>query len=724
MTKAVTTFQTWPAEVISMGLTALDLGPRPTGDGDAPALLWPDFPEAPTAGDESTARSWVIRGVALLTALVTAAYLVWRPLGTMTHTALWLALPLYVFEVYAFANFAFFTFDLWELAEPLDPPPPRRQYRVAVLVPTYNEPREVLLPTLAAAVAIEGPHETWALDDGARPWVAQLAAELGVQYRARSDRSHAKAGNINAVLGELQARGTELVAVFDADHVAKRIFLARVVGYFNDPKVALVQTPQDYYNLDSFEHAHLRRGNRFGEQVLFFRVLSAARNRRNAAFWCGTGGVLRLSSLLQVGGIATETLTEDMHTTIRLHQAGWRSVYHNEVLARGLAAANWEQFKTQRQRWATGGMQILRVDNPLTAPGLSLAQRLSYFGGLFAWFYCWCNLVFVLLPLATVLTGAVPISAPVEVFVPAWLTTQLLQRASQRLLSRGTAPMWQSLVFSFLRMPALCSATLTVVHDRRRKFKVTPKGRDGGSRARITPPALLGSLVVTTTLALIWFCWCITGHGPLHYGKPAAVAWALGWSVFNGVALAAAAYRISSSRFATDRRASFRFALEGEVLIDGSPAVLSDLSLGGAQVVLPEADVTAGEELTLTLPCAQPPVELRAAVRSVRPSPTTWPHHGRPGPGARAGERPEVAPASIGLEFVGPSTAEVARLALALFRTGSSIEISDAAQPFALEPAVPVLPPAPMRAVPDLGAGKVLDSGTAQGRRRKPQLVP
>ncbi|HTV12056.1 MAG TPA: glycosyltransferase [Acidimicrobiales bacterium] len=708
-----------------MALAALDLGPRPTGGGDAPALLWPDFPEAPTAEGESPVRSWVIRGAALLTAFVTAVYLVWRPLGTMTHAAIWLAVPFYVFEVYAFANFAFFSFDLWSLAKPVDPPAPDHQYRVAVLIPTYNEPREILLPTLAAAVAIEEPHETWVLDDGARPWVAQLATELGAQYRARSDRSHAKAGNINAVLGELQARDIELVAVFDADHVAKRTFLSRVVGYFNDPKVALVQTPQDYYNLDSFEHAQLRHGHRFGEQVLFFRILSAARNRRNAAFWCGTGGILRLSPLLQVGGIATETVTEDIHTTIRLHQAGWRSIYHNEVLARGLAAANWEQFKTQRQRWATGGMQILRVDNPLTATGLSVAQRLSYFGALLGWFYCWCNLAFVLLPLATLFTGAVPVSAPAELFVPAWLTTQLLQRASHRLLSRGTAPMWQSLVFSFLRMPALCSATLTVVRDRQLNFKVTPKGRDGDSRARITPPALLSSLLVATALALTWFCWCISGHGPLHYTEPTAVAWALGWGVFNGIVLTAAVHRVSSSRFATDRRASFRFALEGEVVLDGHLAVLSDLSLGGALVVLPQAAVTTGEKLTLTLPCAQPPVQLRGVVSSVRHARATQLHHHHPVPGTQLREHPGVALTSVGLEFVHPSTGELARLALALFRTGntSQMGIAHGAPPFVTEPAVPAPAPVPVRGTPDLGAGKVLDDGTSARRWHKPQLA-
>ncbi len=119
-----------------------------------------------------------------------------------------------------------------------------------------------------------------------------------------------------------------------ADHVAEPELLEKTLGYFDDPRVALVQTPQDFYNLGSFEY--------FGphnEQNVFYRILQPARNRWNAAFWCGTGGIVRLRALRQVGGLATESITEDIHTTIRLHRAGWKTVYHNEPHARGLAAS-------------------------------------------------------------------------------------------------------------------------------------------------------------------------------------------------------------------------------------------------------------------------------------------------------------------------------------------------------------------------------------------------
>ena len=164
---------------------------------------------------------------------------------------------------------------------------------VAVLIPTYNESREVLLPTVAAAVALEPAHETWVLDDGARPWVREMAEAIGARYVARVTHEHAKAGNINHALGIVEA---DLLAILDADHVAHPDFLLRTLGYFRDPKVAVVQTPQEFYNVTSFEHGSGRTfGERFHEQTLFYRLLEPGKNRWNAAFWCGTNAVVRAS---------------------------------------------------------------------------------------------------------------------------------------------------------------------------------------------------------------------------------------------------------------------------------------------------------------------------------------------------------------------------------------------------------------------------------------------
>ena len=131
--------------------------------------------------------------------MATTCYLVWR-VG-FTLGSLWIAIPLWLLEAHALLGLALFTYSLWDLdSVPPAAPISESEMRIAVLIPTYNEPREVLLPTIAAAVAMESRHDTWVLDDGCRQWVNELAASLGARYLTRMDRSNAKAGNINLSL--------------------------------------------------------------------------------------------------------------------------------------------------------------------------------------------------------------------------------------------------------------------------------------------------------------------------------------------------------------------------------------------------------------------------------------------------------------------------------------------------------------------------------------------
>ena len=98
--------------------------------------------------------------------------------------------------------------------------------------------------------------------------------------------------------------------------------------------MALVQLPQEFYNLDSVQHAQQKDDTEpWHDQTLFYRVIQPGKNRWNAAFWCGSPSVVRRAALEDVGGVATDTITEDIHTTVRLHSRGWRTVYHDEILA-------------------------------------------------------------------------------------------------------------------------------------------------------------------------------------------------------------------------------------------------------------------------------------------------------------------------------------------------------------------------------------------------------
>ncbi|MCS7008084.1 MAG: glycosyltransferase, partial [Gaiellaceae bacterium] len=465
--------------------------------------------------------------MASIALLATAVYLAWRASFTLDPDHLWIAVPLLALEAHNALGLALFTFGLWDVdAGPRVAPVTETSHRVAVLIPTYDEPLEVLTPTVAAAVALEPAAEVWVLDDGRRPEVEELAHELGARYLARPDNRDAKAGNLNHALGVVEA---DIVAVLDADHVPGPDFLRNTLGYFDDASVALVQTPQDFYNLDSFEHERRRDGGVFVEEAVFYRVIAAGKNRWNAAFWCGTSALLRTAALREVGGVATGSVTEDIHTTIRLHRRGWKTVYHNEVLVRGLAPRNAHEYLAQRRRWAAGAMQVVRLERPITGPGLSLGQRLSYAATLWAWWDSWRTLGYVVLPGLVIVTGAIPIAAPLAVFGPLFLGTLALQFVAMRLLARGYYPPLLSLVFEFLRMPAVVIGTLTLFRPRGGRFGVTPKGPSASGRERIPLPLLTKALLVASPLAMIWFVLTLAGLTPISYEEP-------------GVAIGAAAF--------------------------------------------------------------------------------------------------------------------------------------------------------------------------------------
>ncbi|MEP6639412.1 MAG: glycosyltransferase [Chloroflexota bacterium] len=564
---------------------------------------------------EPRATTWAIRAIAVLTLAVTVVYLTWRTGWTLALDVWWVSIPLLILEFHAFVGLALFTFSLWDV----DRRPETRDIvattaRVAILVPTYNEGLEVLTPTIAAAMAMRVPHETWVLDDGDRPAVAQLAAELGARYLTRPTHEHAKAGNLNHALGVIDA---EFIGVLDADHVADADFLVRTLGYFDDPGIALVQTPQDFYNLESFEHesgttarhvANLAERQSFHEQTLFYRVLQPGKNRWGGAFWCGTGAVLRVAALRDVGLVATDTITEDIHTTIRLHRRGWKTIYHNEVLARGLAAADAASFQLQRHRWGTGAMQVLRSENPMFVRGLSLGQRLSYASTLLGWFDAWRSLGYLLLPVIVILTGAVPIRADALTFALAFGMVFGLSQLSLQVLSRGCHRPVLSILFEFVRMTPNLRATLTLVTNRRATFRVTPKGRsDRGRRPTHVPRPLTGILGLSL-VAVAWYALTLLGVTPSHYEVPWAVHASFAWMLLNVGLVWLAIRRVRSTRYAGERRSSVRFAIDLPARFGEVAATLRDVSLTGARLELPVAvtlpphgrltvDVPGGETL-------------------------------------------------------------------------------------------------------------------------------
>lgn len=152
-------------------------------------------------------------------------------------------------------------------------------------------------------------------------------------------------------------------------------FLEETLPFFARDTVAFVQTPQTYGNLHNF----ISRGAGY-MQAMFYRFIQPGRNAFNASFCVGTNVVFRRAAVDDVGGIVTDSKSEDVWTSLRLHERGWRSVFLPTTLAIGDAPDTIVAYSKQQLRWATGGFEILFQSNPLApARRLTLDQRLMYF---------------------------------------------------------------------------------------------------------------------------------------------------------------------------------------------------------------------------------------------------------------------------------------------------------------------------------------------------------
>ena len=259
--------------------------------------------------------------------------------------------------------------------------PAERLPDVDVFVATYNEEWTILEKTLVGILALDWPKEklkVWVLDDGRRPWLADRCAAIGVNYVTRPDSRGKKAGNHNHALSVTQA---PFILSLDADFVPFSNFLYRTVGFMldpNDPKVAVVQTPQSFYNTD-VTRANLGLWRECSDELeMFFREIQPARDAWNCAFYCGSSALLRRSALESIKGFETETDIEDQATSVKLLASGWHARYLDERLSLGLSAESTAALHDQRNRWCRGSMQIAFMTYGPFGRGLSLVQRIFF----------------------------------------------------------------------------------------------------------------------------------------------------------------------------------------------------------------------------------------------------------------------------------------------------------------------------------------------------------
>ena len=571
---------------------------------------------------KSIVARFVLLGIA---SVVVMRYWAWRLTETLPPPdeplSFAAALALFLVETYAIAVFFISSFITADPVERSLPPRVAAQNlpTVDILVPSYNEPTDMLSVTLSAAKNMHYPADRRTVvlcDDGGTdqrcnhddPEIASaararrrelmaLCEELGVVYSTRPRNEHAKAGNMSAALERLDG---ELVVVFDADHVPSRDFLARTVGYFvEDPKLFLVQTPHFFLNPDPIDRNIGLRADCPPENEMFYHQGHRGLDRWGGAFFCGSAAVLRRAALDDVGGFAGETITEDAETALEIHSRGWKSLYVDHAMIAGLQPETFITFIQQRGRWAAGMMQLLMLKNPLRRRGLSVTQRLCYLNSMTFWLFPLVRMAFILAPLAYLFFGLqifVATIHEVAVYMSSYMLISFM--VQNALYARVRWPLISE-VYETAQAPYLSGVVLrTIAKPRGAKFNVTAKDE------------VLDEDFISPIYKPLLFVWALAGLGVLA----AAVRWVLfpgdhtilmivgGWAVFNFLILSASLRAVSERQ---QRRAVPRVPMEvpavaaiGRDEFSFLAATVLDASTSGARLRLRPGPDTDTAELT------------------------------------------------------------------------------------------------------------------------------
>ena len=423
-------------------------------------------------------------GLAAISLIALGRYVWWRVTTTLDFESLTeaaLGCGLLAAEAYTWLVVLLgFVQTAWPLNRKSEPMEGDRTHwpTVDVLIPTYNEPMSVVRPTVLAALAMDWPADklrVHILDDGHRPAFREFALSVGANYIERPNNFHAKAGNLNHAL---QQTDGELVVVFDCDHVPTREFLTTCAGWFDrDPKCAMVQTPHHFFSPDPFER-NLGTFRRVpNEGSLFYGLIQDGNDFWNATFFCGSCAVLRREPLMQIGGIAVETVTEDAHTALRLHRLGYTTAYINKPLAAGLATESLAAHVGQRIRWARGMAQIFRIDNPMLGPGLSIWQRICYANAMLHFFFGLPRLVFLTAPMTYLFFGLHIIHAN-AMLLALYVLPYIVQSniANAHIQGEHRHTFWAEVYETVLAVYVMLPTTLAMVNPKAGSFNVTAKG--------------------------------------------------------------------------------------------------------------------------------------------------------------------------------------------------------------------------------------------------------
>lgn len=457
-------------------------------------------------------------------------YLSWH--YRFINWSIWpISVPFFCAEGIGWLLFTSFSFVTWyprlHLPEGI---PIEKIFTVDVFVTTCGEPLNILSRTLMEAAAIDyEPKTLYLLDDKANPEVAALADKFGMKYLARPEHLDAKAGNLNFGLAHSQG---ELILALDADQVPSRVILKRVLGYFKIPSIAFVQTKQNFL---------VPKGDPFGNtDKVFYNVMQCGKDGDNAAFSCGSGVVYRRRALEEIGGFSTWNVVEDVHTSMLLHQRGWRSIYYPYPQSIGTSPVDiWAVYR-QRGQWALDSLRLFFWDNPFFRRGLTFRQKVQYLNLGFVYLVsAWFMPIFFIVPMMSIFTSQPVMSVSVTAYILHRLPYFIIMSVAYAVLNYPTPYLYAYQMWTGL-FPVFMKATVKALLHRRCKpaYRVTSKKQV----AELHRPVVLAllphlAIIAGATATIIYGIFFSTA--PLDF-RMLNCAWAT-WSIWtlSGICVAA-----------------------------------------------------------------------------------------------------------------------------------------------------------------------------------------
>jgi|GEM_PF-2226469 len=313
-------------------------------------------------------------------------------------------------ELFSFFFSIYFVYNLvkgnsaGKRPEPLDDRD-RADKRVAILIPVYNEPKEIVMRTLTACRKIKwnAGIRIYLLDDSTDPKdkedMGLLSKRFDVVLVRRLDRVGYKAGNINnAINNHVTER---YFCIFDSDQAPEQEFLEETMDYFSDDKVGFVQTPQHFIDCNT----PIERAQQLGSNI-FYQAQCKSKAEDNAMPFCGTNLVVKTDVFKLVKGFAYYTATEDIELGLRINEAGYHGAFVPKTLVHGYATTNFNAYASQQYRWANGNLAILRKNwSRIFFGRFSLRQQIHAFFTLGWWLIGIISMIYIAVPILSFFFG-------------------------------------------------------------------------------------------------------------------------------------------------------------------------------------------------------------------------------------------------------------------------------------------------------------------------------